>query len=138
VDADRDGHLRDSGLGEGGELPGPVRNHDHDRHGDGDQRGDQLGRARDDADLPDYVANPITFTATATAGTALLEYRFALYDATTATWTVLQAYSPNRTVTWTPTRAGYGAYWVQVWVRAQGSAASYEAWLNTSIFSVTP
>jgi hypothetical protein len=84
--------------------------------------------------LPVRVNTPVTFTATATAGLAPLQYKFWLYYYGTATWTLLQDYSSVNYVTWTPTRTG--SYGLQVWVRAAGSTAEWEDWKGLGPFSV--
>ena len=76
----------------------------------------------------------VTFTATATGGVAPLQYQFHLYDAQSATWSVLRAYSSSNQVTWTPTAVGN--YRIQVWVRSAASTASYDSYLDTAQFAV--
>jgi hypothetical protein len=78
----------------------------------------------------------VVFTASGTGGTGSYEYRFALYDAGTGTWTTLRNYSTTTNVTWAPVAAG--TYWVQVWVRNVGSTASWEDWRNSAVVTVTP
>lgn len=80
------------------------------------------------------VPLPVIFAASATSGSGSYEYRFDLYDATHATWTPLQAYSPTSSVTWTPSAAG--TYWVQVWVRNVGSSSAWEDWRNSQPVTV--
>ena len=81
---------------------------------------------------PRAVGTPITWTATASGGTAPLQFRFWIYSQNTATWMLLQDYSTSNQAVWTPSATG--AYHVQVWVRSAGSAASYEAWRNSGTF----
>ena len=76
----------------------------------------------------------ITWSATAAAGTAPLQYKFWLFSS--GAWTVLQDYSTLSTATWTPSSAGTFA--AQVWVRSSGSAAAYEDWRGTGVFTVAP
>ena len=80
------------------------------------------------------VGTPVVFTAGASGGTGSIEYRFDLYDAGHASWTLLQAYGSNSAVTWTPSQPG--TYWVQVWVRAAGSSSDWEDWRNSAVVSV--
>jgi hypothetical protein len=87
--------------------------------------------------FPLTTQTPITFTAGATGGTAPLLYLFQVWDAQTSTWTVMQTYSASRTWVWTPPRAGYGAYNVQVLVKSTG-APSWEAYTQTGYVSVLP
>ena len=75
---------------------------------------------------------PITFTASATAGSTPVEYKFWRYTSTTG-WTVARDYSSANTFTWYPP-AGSNA--VQVWVRAVGYTASYQDWMSTDMFDV--
>jgi N-acetylmuramoyl-L-alanine amidase len=90
-----------------------------------------------DAAFPSPTGTPITWTATASGGTAALEYRFVIYNASTG-WRVLQEYSPSRSTTWTPRAQDAGTYAVQVWVRSTGSASSFEDWQATSYFVIRP
>ncbi len=77
---------------------------------------------------------PVTWTATATGGTAPIQYRFWLYDQAANQWTILQDYEPSDHVTWTPTADG--TYQLQVWIRSAGSTATYEDWASSGYFAV--
>ncbi|HLZ07717.1 MAG TPA: triple tyrosine motif-containing protein, partial [Chloroflexota bacterium] len=86
--------------------------------------------------LPSHVGTPITWTATASGGTATpLQYKFYLYTQGSG-WSLLQDYGPNETFTWTPTVAG--TYQVQVWVRSAGSTQAYESFTQTMLFVIQP
>jgi hypothetical protein len=85
---------------------------------------------------PVTVGTPVTLTAMTAGGVAPVEYRFYLYNAGTASWTLLQDYSATDHVVWTPTAAG--VYGMQVWVRSAGSTAAYEAWQGLGPFTVVP
>jgi lysophospholipase L1-like esterase/chitodextrinase len=74
---------------------------------------------------------PITFTATAAGGTGL-QYKFLMYTAASG-WAVGQDFSSSRTFMWYPPQ---GQNAVQVWIRDTGSAAFYEDWMSTGLFSV--
>ncbi|HLC41192.1 MAG TPA: BACON domain-containing protein, partial [Methylomirabilota bacterium] len=50
---------------------------------------------------PQSVGTAITFTATATGGTAPYQHKWWVYDGTT--WTVVQNWTTSSTYTWTPT-----------------------------------
>lgn len=69
----------------------------------------------------------VTWTATATGGVAPLQYKFWAYDPSIG-WSVIQDYGSANTTTWTPLKPG--TYDLQVWVRAAGSTATYDAWLG--------
>lgn len=86
---------------------------------------------------PLVAGSPVTWTASATNNLGPVEYKFYLYKKTS--WVMVQGYSTNNTYTWTPTAADVGTpYFLQVWARAVGSTASYEAWRGTYSFDVVP
>ncbi len=82
---------------------------------------------------PFAAGNAVTFTATATGGTATREYAFWIYNRGTAAWTLARPYSGSSQFTWS---AALGTYNVQVWVRNVGSASSYQDALSTATFTV--
>ena len=61
--------------------------------------------------------------------------QFWLRNDTAGTWTLLKDYSLAKAATWTPTTAGVD--FTQVWARAAGSTAAWEAWLNGATCVVT-
>jgi hypothetical protein len=83
--------------------------------------------------FPAGTGDAITWKTMA-AGPGPLEYSYYLYSQTTNTWTV-QSWVPSSSYTWTPSSAGN--YWLQVWVRRQGSTAAYDAFKNTELFQIT-
>ena len=83
---------------------------------------------------PRAPGTDVTWTASATGGTAPLQYKFMLYNITTASWSQLRDYEADRSVEWTT--GGEGRYYVQVWVRSAGSAADYEAVRNSATYAV--
>lgn len=83
--------------------------------------------------FPASAGVPITWTATASGGTAPLQYQFWIYSSSGGMWIVGQHYSTNNTFTWAPPE---GTNAVQVWVRSAGSGASYDSWLGSGFFSV--
>jgi hypothetical protein len=64
-----------------------------------------------------------------------IQYSFWMYSATKG-WRNAQWWGPTETFTWTPTWDDEDDYAVQVWVRSNGSTATYEAWLGTQIFHI--
>ena len=68
---------------------------------------------------PQLVGTAITLTATATGGTAPLQYKWWVYNGTT--WSNPQNWNPTNTFAWTPTLAGN--YILEVWVRSSGNTA---------------
>ena len=86
-------------------------------------------------EYPLLTGSTTTWTATAESGSPL-EYQFWFYRRTG--WTLGQPYGSSNTFTWTPAPADVGEpYGIQVWARAVGSTAAYEAWLGTPAFAVT-
>ena len=76
-----------------------------------------------DADkaLPALTGTTITWTARTRGGTTgPLQFKFVKYSAQTASWQVVQDYSPSRTFTWTPTWSDEGFHVLQVWVKNNG------------------
>lgn len=76
----------------------------------------------------------ITWAATPSGGRGPFSYQFWRYTAGVG-WSVAQDYSPVSTYSWIPT-AGYHA--IQVYVRNSGSTATYDAYGETGMFTVTP
>lgn len=91
---------------------------------------------------PIPLFSDVTWTATATGGTAPYTYKFVVFNG--SSWSVGQDWSSTNTWQWTPAQSGDHA--VQVWVRSAGSVATYDAWLGAStsvtfplrVTSVTP
>jgi len=81
--------------------------------------------------LPVYV--PVLFTATATGGSAAVQYQFWRYSESTG-WMLAQDYSSTNTFRWYPYE---GRNAVQVWVRRVGSSAAYEDYAGSGMFTVT-
>jgi uncharacterized protein (DUF1800 family) len=82
--------------------------------------------------FPMPAGTPITFTATASGNPGPLQYRFWKWDGTS--WTMIQDYSSNNSVTWAPVAAG--TYGISVWVRSVGSPAAFDAGKTTPFFSL--
>ena len=76
--------------------------------------------------FPLPVSTPIVWTVTATGGAGPLQYEF--WKFTSGQWHLVQSWSPSNEFRWTPTNSDAGTHSFQVWVRAAGSAAAYDAW----------
>ncbi len=74
---------------------------------------------------PQPVNGTITLVATAVGGTAV-QYRFRARTlvGTSTIWQELAPYSGTNTCNWQPTNAG--VYYLEVWVKENGSAMTYE------------
>lgn len=83
--------------------------------------------------FPAMVGTLVTFTATATGGTGPIEYQFVTYHPNTG-WIIAQPYSKYNTYSYYP---GIGQNAVQVWVRSVGSAATYQDWKTSGLFTIT-
>ena len=92
-----------------------------------------------DISLPASAGTPITWTAVGSGGSAApLLYRFYLYTEGSG-FTMLRDYSTSNTITWTPAAGDTGAHSIQVWVKSTGSTTtSYEGWMGTTMFIITP
>jgi hypothetical protein len=77
------------------------------------------------------VGTPVTFSAGAVGGSGAYEFEVGVYQEATASWSLVQDYSPRTRATWTPTVAG--TYWAQIKVREAGSTRPYDAWQNTRV-----
>ena len=62
----------------------------------------------------------ITFTASASGGTAPYQFKWWLWNGTA--WNIVQDWSASATFVWTPTVANSG-YQVIAWVRSAGNTA---------------
>jgi hypothetical protein len=90
-----------------------------------------------DSSYPLVVETPVTWTAIATNNLDPVEYRFYLYRQTG--WTMVRDYSTTNTWTWTPGSTDQGSpNYLQVWARAVGSTALFDAWLGTPAFEILP
>ena len=78
------------------------------------------------------VGRPVTWTASASGGTAPLEYKFLRLDG--GAWKTVKDYGRPRAYTWTPSASDLGPHRVAVWVRSAGSAAEWDAWEQTADF----
>lgn len=80
------------------------------------------------------VGRPSTWTVAPNGGHLPL-FKFWLYTEATRSWSVLQDYSAENVVTWTPDTLG--RYLIQVWGRNADSPAPYDAWIGSGFFTVT-
>jgi len=78
---------------------------------------------------PQAPGKSITFTASASGGTAPYSYKWWLFDGTT--WTLVRNWSTTATYTWTPTAAGEN-YRIGIWVRNATTTADTSA-VNLSV-----
>jgi hypothetical protein len=86
--------------------------------------------------LPGHISVPLVWTIPdASAGR---EYQFWRYRETTHQWLLLQSYSTNPTVIWTPQPGDEGSWAIEVWERASASLAAYDIWRSSGAFSVEP
>jgi len=76
--------------------------------------------------FPLPVSTPIVWTVTATGGAGPLQYEF--WRLTAGQWHLVQGWSPSSEFRWTPGNSDAGTHSFQVWVRAAGSSAAYDAW----------
>lgn len=73
---------------------------------------------------------PITWTASASAISGNVEYKYSVYNASTLTWVYSGGWVPQNTFSYFPSTTG--SFYAQVWVRASGSTATYEDWKNSA------
>jgi hypothetical protein len=91
-----------------------------------------------DSTFPAAAGKPITFKARPQGGmSGPLQYAFYLYSATTG-WRNAQPYGASQSFTWTPTFGDEGTRHVQVWMRSNGSTATYDAWRASGAFVIQP
>ncbi len=88
--------------------------------------------------FPVPAGTQVTWTATATGGTAPLQYRFWRFDVATGIWTMVRDYTTSNTFLWATGSADVGQHKFGVWVRSAGSPAAYESYLGTSVFTIQP
>lgn len=75
------------------------------------------------------VGTPVTVTATGNCGGQPAEYAFYRQNPG-GSYTLVQPYSASNTFNWSTAGATAGTYRFQVWVRAQGSPKSYDAYTS--------
>jgi hypothetical protein len=77
---------------------------------------------------------PLTATATATGGTAPLQFQFWLYNGNTGSWSILRDWSNLATAQWTPTASDVGVREIKVAIRSTGTPDV--TWVFSGRFSV--
>jgi hypothetical protein len=90
-----------------------------------------IAELRADHRFPVAPESTVAWDVGASGGIAPLSYRF--WGLTDGGWTMLRDYAPQSSVTWQLT---LGAHALQAWVRQAGSAAAYDAWIGTGLFTV--
>jgi N-acetylmuramoyl-L-alanine amidase len=86
---------------------------------------------------PVNAGTAVTLTASATGGTAPLQYEFWRYSYTFGAWTVARAWSTSNQMTWTPGALEGGWYKMQVWARSAGGT-DVEAFADNYLLVQTP
>jgi hypothetical protein len=87
--------------------------------------------------FPASTGTPIKWTARVRGGMAgPIQYQFWLYS-TKNGWRNAQPWGSSETFTWTPTWADEDDFAVQVWVRSNGSTATYDAYAGTTMFHIS-
>jgi cell wall-associated protease len=85
---------------------------------------------------PQPAGTTITFTATASGGTAPYQFKWWLWVGTG--WWVVRDWGAGNTYTWTPTVAN-AQHQVTVWARSAGQTANVaEAYRGPLPFAITP
>jgi alpha-tubulin suppressor-like RCC1 family protein len=82
---------------------------------------------------PIGINTPITWTVNTAPANTPIEYRYMIYNNTTATW-VYDAvrFIDQNYITFNPDAPG--TYHLQVWVRAKGKTVNYDNWENSAQF----
>ncbi len=80
------------------------------------------------------MGQPVTWTTIGSNNLGPIEFEYWLYGRNG--WTIVQPWGASNTFTWTPGWDDQGTHFVQVWARAVGSSATYEAALGTNAFTV--
>src|SRR5206468_3761569 len=87
---------------------------------------------------PQTLGTTVTFTATATDGTAPYQFKWWLNTDGGPVWTALQDWSTSNTLMWTPTVAN-PAYQIATWVRSSGKTTdTFESTKLTSFAIIAP
>jgi hypothetical protein len=84
---------------------------------------------------PQVPGTSVSFTATATGGTAPYQFKWWVHDG--SNWTIVQDWNGSSSYTWTPTRAGV-SYQVSVWVRNATTSADVADASAVVPYTITP
>ena len=76
---------------------------------------------------PVAPGTPLRFSVAMDASLPL-EFKFIRYRWSTGRWEIVQDYSFRAVWSWMPTVGDLDDYYLQVWVRARGSANAYDEW----------
>jgi hypothetical protein len=74
--------------------------------------------------FPSAPSAPVSWSSNVPSPTANMEYQFSVSSTADAQWTVVRAYSTQKTFTWVP--GAPGIYSVRVYARQVGSPAPFE------------
>jgi len=83
------------------------------------------------------IGDAVTITSGASCGASTPEFQIWSEDPTGA-WTMLQDYSTSTSYTWNTAGGLNGTYYFQVWARAVGSPATYDAFGSFAYILSTP
>jgi cell wall-associated protease len=88
-----------------------------------------------DKGAPQPAGATVIWTATATGGTAPLQYKWWVFNGTT--WSVARTWGTSNTFAWVPTSANAN-YQVGVWVRSNGNVADVLETSASAAFAIQP
>jgi N-acetylmuramoyl-L-alanine amidase len=86
-------------------------------------------------DFPTPQGNRVTWRARVPTSISY-EYKFWMFDQTSATWSVLRDYDPDSNADWTA--GADGTYAAEVWARRIGNTDDYELRATSDLFQVAP
>jgi hypothetical protein len=86
--------------------------------------------------FPVTAGTSVTWTAATTGGRQPTQYRYWVYQQSTGAWRLGRDWGAQPAWSWRPSQAD--TYIVQVWVRAAGSVAAFDAWRSSGVLTVQP
>jgi hypothetical protein len=98
--------------------------------------GIEIGNTEMSSLSPVAPGTPLRFSVAMDASVPL-EFKFIRYRSSTGRWEIVQDYGFRPVWTWTPTIGDLDDYYLQVWVRARGSANAYDDWRPFGPFSIS-